>query len=163
MMKILFQGKRKDTGEWVQGDFCRPCNIIWEEIGHDEALGQDGVLVYNDSPVIPETVGQYVRDDVNGKPAFVGSIIKELLGDTIGVIRFGEYRQAWGDDEHTTHVGFYVEWLGGTIHASMLRKDVGYWLNLVPVIGNIHDHPELLNPAPDAADPADNGAIMPAT
>ena len=39
MNKILFHGKRKDTLEWVQGDFCSPCHIVWEEIGHDDVTG----------------------------------------------------------------------------------------------------------------------------
>ena len=34
MNEILFQGMWTDNGEWVQGDFCKPCNIVYEEIGY---------------------------------------------------------------------------------------------------------------------------------
>ena len=58
MNEILFQGKRTDNGEWVQGDFCKPCNIVYEKIGYDECTKQDNVPIWNDCAVTPR----------NGKP-----------------------------------------------------------------------------------------------
>lgn len=151
------RGKRNDTGEWVEGYFF----AIGKEtaIIPPSALFVQGVEIDDVEFVDPETVGRYVCNDCNGNRAFEGDIIKNNLGDDIGVIRFGEYRNTFNDDEFAAHVGFYVEWHGNKA-AHLLRKDVGFWLNMVPVIGNIHDNPELLRPA---GDHADNGALSPAT
>lgn len=144
MTEALYRGKRTDNGEWVEGfyhftNWYDPTTKEIVETTHGILAvgGQDAFQV------IPETVGQYVRNDVNGNRAFAGDIIKNDLGDEVGVIRFGEYRNTMNDDGHACHVGFYVEWHGGRA-AKCLRKDVGYWLNYHPVAGNVHDNPELL-------------------
>ncbi len=75
--EILFRGKRVDNGEWVEGDFCKPCNIVFEEIGYDSVLGQYGVPVVADHTVIPGTVGQFTGlFDRKGNRIFEGDICR---------------------------------------------------------------------------------------
>ncbi len=126
MREILFRGKQKDNGEWVYGDFTRPCNIVYMKFGFDEALGREGEFYYDDE-VIPETVGQYTGlTDKNGNKIFEGDIVS---------------MPAYGGGKHITNVYFK----GGKFAVNGSRyyfKDIG--AKTVEVIGNIHDNPELL-------------------
>lgn len=80
MREIVFRGKRTDNGEWVAGDFCRPCSICFE------ASGEDGETEWYDCAVAPETVGQYIGlTDRNGTPIFEGDVVRHR-------------RELWGRD-----------------------------------------------------------------
>lgn len=154
-MERVYRAKKTNDGEWVEG------GLVFSKHGTPHIVyfvTRDGIPCVDIIQVDPETVGQYVRDDCDGKRAFEGDIINN--GFIIGVIRFGEYQKACNDDKFASHIGFYVEWSGGKSLHNILRKDVGFWLNRTSVIGNIHDNPELLKPAGDYAD---GGALAPAT
>lgn len=133
MREILFRGKRKDNGEWIEGylvklgreSFSDPERYgICKKAIH---IGGSGVC-YNlkIDEVIPETIGQYTDlTDKNGKKIFGGDIVK-LDGTEISQIRYceGVYRLCNGD-------GYY----GVSVHNHH---------SYVEVIGNIHDNHELL-------------------
>ena len=78
----------KIVGKWVYGNFVSPCNIVYEEDGYDEVLKRENVPIGYDYPVIPETVGQYVTCDKEGKRIFEGDCVvgKNLDGDTVEAI-----------------------------------------------------------------------------
>lgn len=118
---IIFRGKRVDNGEWIT---------------ESETYIKDGDRTWlcdesNDVvKVIPETVGQYTGlCDKNVKRVFEGDIVR--YGDTIHRVVF--------------------EQRNGTAYFGIVISDIETWLfgykcpaNLMEVIGNIYDNPELL-------------------
>lgn len=147
MRKILFRGKRVDNSEWVEGDFLSPHNIVWTERGFDEALQREEMIVC-DEAVDPETVGEYTGlTDKNGKRIFEGDIICVLekitcvsptietkLNYTV-IYKDGSFRTKGNDDEDFTMDDMPLQYL------QFVSEQHN---NLVEIIGNIHDNPELL-------------------
>ena len=129
MREILFRGKRKDNGEWVEGAYYKQ-ELFYGDKEDAHVIITSKETLINDFDLdfaicIPETVGQYTGlTDKNGKKIFEGDIIKAMM----------DYGPA----------GFYerivpIKWL----------NDVGYqWqyfdISTIEIIGNIHDNPELL-------------------
>ncbi len=97
--------------------------------------------------VYPETICQYTgRTDKDGRKIFEGDIFKYHFNESIiGIVRYGEYKNPFNDDEHAGHVGFYIEWLE---RSDMLRMDLGYWVKVSEIIGNIFDNLELVKNCP---------------
>lgn len=140
MYETLFRGK-SESGKWRYGSLI---TADWYSDGKTYILqlGQK-------CQVISETVGQYIgRKNKHGKKIFVGDIARHHLGEDIGIVKFGEYKQPF-DDIHTKHIGFFVDWISGS-SKNTLRKDVGYWADVdnnsiyeIFIGENIHDNPEL--------------------
>ena len=137
MKEILFKGKRKDTGEWIEGYFFK----IW-----DRTFLLWGMT--NDHPnmieVIPETVGQFTRlTDKNGSKIFEGDIISATALDTgeeqRAVVCFGNFIDENNDDEY---IGFFIEFDG--IKTTITQLSMEECKNRIEVIGNIYDNKELL-------------------
>ena len=125
MRTILFRGKRKYNGEWVEGFYYKD---LWSDNAH--------YIIYDgtDYEVIPETVGQYIgKTDKNGKNIFEGDIVycKSRLDNAIMVVIFecGQFRMVLSENyrSYQTNSGFY--------DINCFDKEV---------IGNIYDTPELL-------------------
>lgn len=126
MREILFRGKRRDNGEWETGSFVRI--RIW--CSDARTYIADKMTGYN-TPVIPETVGQYTGlTDKNGKKIFEGDIVyydgschKVVFESRNGTCYFGIVvgeNETWG--------------FGNSTPAYMMA-----------VVGNIYDNPELLD------------------
>lgn len=128
MREILFRGKRKDNGEWVEGS-------LWTW-GKKVRIHQifdiiDDALWFR---VDPNTIGQYTgMTDKNGKKIFEGDILQfDYIGENRGVngiaevvFQNGKFGVLWG-------------W-----HKELVALD-GFANTTMEVIGNIHDNPDLL-------------------
>lgn len=158
MREILFRGKRKDTGEWVEGH-------LHKMDGYGTGYTEYGIQVQVISTsrpwsvlVLPETVGQYIGLTANGKKIFEGDIIsfKEevaeydyqnpILNFDTGRFRLPEIRKK------ENRVGV-VKWCGDLLQYRVFfnrncgtsRYELGdHRLEELLVIGNVHDNPELL-------------------
>lgn len=132
MRDILFRGKSAEDGKWFTGQLLRfkspvskkELNIIVEGCEWDDS--NEWCHIGRRAKVVPETVGQYTGfTDKNGKRIFEGDIVKaynkHISEVTFSFGSFCCYYQC--DDTH-----------------SML------WCvsDILTVIGNIHDNPELL-------------------
>lgn len=120
MREILFKAKRKDNGEWVEGD------AIHEPIGMSIRHEKNGMSVR--VPVDPDTLCQYTGlTDKNGKRIWENDII-ELPGED------GYFVCEWQEDT----ARFVLNGEGLTVDFD------NYWSYEVEVIGNIFDNPDLL-------------------
>lgn len=125
MREILFRGKRRDNGEWIIGYY-----LVVDGISYilPEKYFLNGIV-----EVDPSTVGQCTGlVDKNGKKIFEGDICRyrevvdgETLLDESGSVLL--YHGSW------TLLNKF-----GYISVGQCSRDV------LEVIGNIHDNPELL-------------------
>ena len=132
--RYMSRGKRKDNGEWIEGNLlvldCDEYRIATSCLqGDDENLLN--VCAYG---VIPETVGQCTGlKDKNDKLIFEGDVVKDKDSGLFGKVVFAT--SADGFDGMT---GFMVDDVDDG-----LQNYNGFW-HLVEVIGNEFDNPELL-------------------
>ena len=158
MREILFRGKRVDNGEWIEGGYAENGGktfIIVRTRYIPDTRDWDTVEYYENNPcyhlsmieVDPENVCQYTGlTDKNGRKIFEGDIVRDIFNaSVVGIVRYGEYRNTFNDDEHGGHVGFYVEWKE---KRDLLRKDLVYWVKNSEFIGNTFDNPELIGEQP---------------
>jgi uncharacterized phage protein (TIGR01671 family) len=130
MREILFRGKSKGNGKWVEG------NLLTDKGGNTFIAlilepERNSIL----EPVIPETVGQYTGlKDKEGNRIFEGDVVNchfEIDGcdtrdDSLCCVVF--VAGYWGLDN-------------GVDRFPNALYDIGFELL---IIGNIHDNPELL-------------------
>ena len=137
MREILFRGKRKDIGEWVEGfyvkgDYCLGGETMYMIFPLDTVI-YPHCEVSEYYEVDPETVGQYTGlTDRNGKRIFEGDICRNTkTGEVVSV--------KW----HGTFAGFV--WSRRNDNGNLC--DFGELFRAhdkYEVIGNIHDNPELM-------------------
>ena len=149
MREILFRGKRKDNGEWVEGYYAKATYYLDESAGSKKDIH---IIFPTDltayprcefsgyEEVIPETVGQFTGLlDKNGKKIFEGDITeyKGFIKRDYYEIRFGE--------ASFVHRDIVRQEIGGTPFDDIEYGMDSSWME---VIGNIHDNPELLEVRP---------------
>lgn len=117
MREILFRGKRKFYGNWIEGMPTYDMNYLFKS----EAWNSP-----DNYEVIPETVGQFTgMIDKNGVKIFEGDIL-HCIDNPTG-IETGNYK---------------VTFKNGCFKLKYTLED---WpKSWIEVIGNIHDNPELL-------------------
>ena len=133
MREILFRGKQVDADSWVEGWFA-----MFRDLTEDVPViisSEEKRFVFK---VIPETVGQFTGlTDRKGKKIFEGDILRywsdyhKEYGDPC-VVDYGDFNCSCCDGVY----GWFLD--GGDI------RDLAYQKPSYEVIGNIHDHPELL-------------------
>ena len=128
MREILFRGKRKDNGKWVEGYYGEYYNgkenVSCISIPKETISGS---LRYD---VIPETVGQYTGlTDENGVKVFEGDILHAAQGDF--VVRWSE--------SICSFVAGEKERMRPCMNSGTVK--------CYEVIGNIYDNPELIKEA----------------
>lgn len=144
MRDILFRGKRKDNGEWVEGDLRHGGYYLNDPDVYICVRFADTMINY---PVDPETVGQYTGlTDKNGVKIFEGDIVKTRHDPF--VVCYGEFRPKLYRD--AVKYCFEVEpdcmdfGLFGGYMATGEEVVLTNNTHLFEVIDNIHDNPELL-------------------
>ena len=151
MREILFKGKRKDNGEWVEGHLIQSPYMgevrSWISTPEDKTRLRAIATYYGDWRAVEvgtDTICQYTGlTDKTGNKIWENDILSVVL---IGknkeekencIVRFGRKAEIFKLD-----LGFYVEWT----KTNYLRMDICYWTENreVEVIGNIFDNPDLL-------------------
>lgn len=151
MREILFRGKRKDNGEWIEGYIVK---LGKESFSDPERYGicnkaipiGGSAVCYNlkIDEVIPETVGRFTGlKDKNDNKIFEGDIISAITLDTgkeqTAVVCFGNFIDENNGDEY---IGFFIDFDG--IQTTVTQLAMEECKNRIEVIGNIYDNPELL-------------------
>lgn len=138
MREILFQGKRLDNGEWVEGLLFKYkgkfCIALYSLEGDDYGLYP---TCY--AEVDPSTIGQYTGlCDKNGERIFEGDILHF----------WSDYREAYTGKCVVKYGDFNCNCCEGVYGWYLENGDIRYLSNeehpVYEVCGNIHDNPELL-------------------
>ena len=118
----VFRGKRKDNGEWVQGNYL----CLHQSDDTDLHIIVDEHGIYN--PIDPETGGEFTTfSDKHDTAIFEGDIAE--FDDCVRMSEIGVV---------TLKNGIWVLMCGKRKYFLFLTSDD------IKVIGNIHDNPELL-------------------
>lgn len=133
MRDILFRGKRKDNGEWLQGLFIKDFECYGQKdehtyiVTHKHPSGCFGADIYFE--VIPETVGQYTGCTVPSGKIFEHDIVTAKFKSNGARFNFIV--------KYSNENGCYV-FDNGSIKVPFCE------IRSVRIIGNIQDNPELL-------------------
>jgi len=142
MREILFRGKRKDNGEWVEGYYIQkqnPHTVDGLPISH---------LIFDVYPfcrdVDPDTVGEYTGlTDKNGTMIFEGDILRgwDTYQDEYCIAGTVMYGEGQFDSDIYKYQGWYLR--SGEDRRDDISQEAIEFFGY-EVAGNVHDNPELL-------------------
>lgn len=160
--EILFRGKRVDNGEWVYGRGLQQCkdelgneivSIFTDVVKSEKYIKKEGRYTLYYTPVKAETLGQYTgMKDKNKKKIFDKDILKFILPD--GTIRYFVVKWASEDrilkplsnfvpDGNPVRInGWCFNWNGNCLYPSVI--DGVSDNEIMEIVGNIYDNPELI-------------------
>lgn len=134
MREILFRGKRKDNGEWVEGFFLTSPEF------HNEGIGVITTLDFKNRQayyVWLGTIGEYTGlTDKNGKKIFEGDVHENNANKY--VVKYG---LCYDSDRECNYYGYYFQDIKNKDWRECFDGAESKYVN---IIGNIHDNPELL-------------------
>lgn len=145
--EILFKAKRKDNGEWVEGQYVYITNPLTEDGKQIKHLICNGTNIFNDL-IDPDTLCQYTGlTDKNGKKIWENDILRYSYDyDRSPFLKDGE------EIKYRVGAVFWSEWRGswavcGRGNKKYTNNDVFKYNrnpNRAEVIGNIFDNLDLL-------------------
>lgn len=149
MREILFKGKKKDNGEWIEG-YLFDDGMSGEKrmfIGKLVIAPYEGpirgkwtVIAHGFDEVDPDTICEYTGlTDKDGNKIWENDIVNTDSNAHVQ-IKFGLYSDGFTIWKY--HQGFYMDF--SDRGRELYRHELGYWHNKIEVIGNIFDNPELL-------------------
>lgn len=141
MREILFKGKRKDNGEWIEGSLITSINRAWISSEKTDSQRLRSIsntdAIWRSIEIIPKTLCQFTGlCDKNGKRIWENDIVNH--NGEYAPVKFGMYCSSF--DYGNYNFGFYVDFPEETFY----RKELGYWCRKVEASGNVFDNPELL-------------------
>jgi uncharacterized phage protein (TIGR01671 family) len=162
--EILFRGKQSNSDAWVNGIYCP---YTWDFFGTRVETPQI-IIISNDNDdgkwtdVIPETVGQYTGlTDKNGEKIFEGDIVRVLDHQKgivtfecgafgIGIMPYIDWDYFDSEIAPTTGCNNSPMFCYNDNYVSLWELMWNYnqednWCEIVEIIGNIHDNPDLLD------------------
>lgn len=168
MREILFRGKQKYTGKWIEGYYVmvdpmdmpagirKPKAVIFPVNAECNWFNK---YFYNATEVVPETVGQFTGlFDKNGKKIFEGDIISTRKNGTITKKLKGYYGvdsdgypqripgyEGTSEYHYPCQVDCYAE-VKHNVRCGFYLAGTSMFVDAIcnEVVGNIHDNPELL-------------------
>lgn len=137
MREILFKGKRKDNGEWVEGSLITSINRAWISSEKTDSQRLRSIsntnAIWRSIEIIPDTICQFTGlCDKNGK-------------------RIWENNVVWLVYDGKEHI-YQIVWDNSELDFKATNGEENYGSNFeyllccdeIEVIGNIFDNPELL-------------------
>ena len=136
--EILFKAKRKDNGEWVEGQYVYITNPLTEDGKPIKHLICNGTNIFNDL-IDPDTLCQFTGlTDKNGKKIWENDILSinaysydEPEDDYFGVVTYCKKDACWSLNNNEKYGEIICECFG-----SYTTEIINH--------GNIFDNPELL-------------------
>lgn len=136
--KILFRGISAEDhnwvpkGSWAYGAYSEkdPTYIIYSD------------FYWQQVKIIPETVGQYVRDDKDGKAIFEGDVFRFKFKTN-----YFKHIELFGSFTFGSDLSFEIDIYGNDEYVCLHYIDDGQFSDF-ELLGNCHINPEILeNPA----------------